>query len=191
MKWINIRLPARTAARPGLCRQFFSWNISSKLNNCLCFLCWPGWWSSQYLSECSCRPAVLCQSPCRGCKVIKIAQAGVCLPWPGRCCVERTNITCYVVTPSKHLSLSIVCLQSKARAWMMIFDAVFRECVKCQYLVMIHCVTAAAAHWAPCLGWALMGRDQEQDTGHWPHLTWPRSVDTAWAALPPFKLCIE
>ena len=48
----------------------------------------------------------------------------------------------------------------------MIFNAVFRECVKCQYLVMIHCVTAAAAHWAPCLGWALMGRDQEQDTGH-------------------------
>ena len=53
----------------------------------------------------------------------------------------------------------------------MIFNAVFKECVKCQHLVMIHCVTAAAAHWAPCLGWALMGRDQEQDTGHWPLTT--------------------
>ena len=64
----------------------------------------------------------------------------------------------------------------------MIFDAMFRECVKCQYLVMIHCVTAAAAHWAPCLGWALMGRDQEQDTDHLP---WPRSVDTAGSACCP------
>ena len=76
----------------------------------------------------------------------------------------------------------------------MIFDAVFRECVKCQHLVMIHCVTAAAAHWAPCLGWALMGRDQEQDTGHWPHLTWPRSVDTAAccpATIQTMQLCID